>query len=113
MSKAKQKSNRSRVQRFRVQGLETHRNSEVLYGIDTWHLGSNKNIDTRRLQIEKELESLKGQKRDENGESWRDISLLKKEHREFFREYRNALRRVKVIFPEKSKEEGITDFKEK
>lgn len=72
-----------------------------LYEIDTWDHGKNRNIDTRRLQIEKELEALKNQKRDEKRESWRDIARLKKEHRQFFHEYRNALKRVKVVFPDK------------
>jgi len=84
-----------------------------LYEIETWGLGRNKNIDTRRTQIEKELEALKSQKRDETRESWRDISLLKKEHREFFHEYRNALRRVKVIFPEKSRDKTDINIHEK
>ena len=72
-----------------------------LYEIESWGIGRNRNVDARRSQIEKELEALKNQKRNETRESWRDTALLKKEHREFFHEYRNALRRVKVIFPGK------------
>lgn len=72
-----------------------------LYELDTWQLGKNRNIDTRRAQLDKELEALEAQKRDEARECWRDVALLKKEHREFSKEYRNALRRVKVIFPHK------------
>lgn len=76
-----------------------------IYEIDSWGYGNNKSIDLRRSKIEKEVEALKKQKRDELRESWRDIALLRKEHREFFHQYRNALRRVKVIFPEKVKED--------
>ena len=36
-----------------------------------------------------------------------DIALLKKEYREFFQQYRNALRRVKVIFPEESEKQPL------
>jgi len=74
-----------------------------LYEIESWELGRNRNIDSRRSNIEQELEALENQKRDETRQSWRDIALLKKEHRQFFHEYRNALRRVKVILPDEFK----------
>lgn len=78
-----------------------------LYEIDSWELGKNRTIDSRRSKIEQELEQLKSQKRTEARECWRDIALLKKEKREFFKEYRDALRRVKVIFPEKFKGKSL------
>ena len=74
-----------------------------LYELDSWGMGGNRDIDTRRLQLEKEIEKLKDQQRVESRESWRDISLLRKEHREFFREFRNAMKRVNLIFPNKGK----------
>lgn len=74
-----------------------------LYETDPWGIGNNREIDTRRSKLENELEALKKQKRDEARECWRDISNLKKEHRQFFHEYRNSLRRVKVIFPDRFK----------
>ena len=82
-----------------------------IYEIETWGLGKNRNIDTRRAQIEKELEDLKAQKRDENRESWRDTAILRKEHREFYHEYRSALKRVKVIFPERFKDKSEAGLK--
>ncbi len=72
-----------------------------LYELDSWEHGRSRSVDTRRLQLEKELESLKSQQSDEIRESWRDIALLRKEHRKFFHEYRNALRRVKIVLPSK------------
>jgi len=39
------------------------------------------------------------QKSDEERESWRDIALLKKEHRQFNQQYLNAMRRTKILFP--------------
>ena len=77
-----------------------------LYELDNWGVGNNKSVDTRRLLFEKEIEALKSQKRIESRESWRDISLLRKEHREFFKEYRNAVRRVKIVLPEKNDQDG-------
>ncbi len=73
-----------------------------LYELDAWEHGRSRSVDTRRLQLEKELEALKSQQSDEIRESWRDIALLRKEHRKFFHEYRNALRRVKIVLPNKA-----------
>lgn len=84
-----------------------------IYELDNWGLGHNRDIDLRRSKLEKELETLKKQKRDEERENWRDIALLKKEHREFYRQYREALRRVKVIFPQESQDQNHSGDEEK
>jgi len=80
-----------------------------IYELEIWGLGNNKDIDSRRSKLEKELENLKLQKRVETRESWRDTALLKKEQREFFHEYSNAMRRVKMIFPEEEKKNDSDD----
>ena len=67
------------------------------YDIESWGIGNNKNIDSRRSQLEKEIEALVKQKSDEERENWRDVALLRKEHRQFSQQYLNAMRRVKII----------------
>lgn len=68
-----------------------------LLEVDTWAVGKNQTIDMRRSRIEREVEALKREKREEARECWRDVALLKKERRQFYHEYRNALRRMKVL----------------
>ena len=67
--------------------------------IETWHLGQNWNIDWRRMNLEKQVELLQQEGRGEARECWRDIAQLRKEHRQLFREYRNALKRMKIVSP--------------
>ncbi|MEW5911314.1 MAG: hypothetical protein AB1814_02060 [Thermodesulfobacteriota bacterium] len=68
-----------------------------IYEIETWGLGRNKSIDSRRDKLEKEIEALAKQKSEEHRESWRDIALLRKEHRQFSQQYRNAARKTGLI----------------
>ena len=55
-----------------------------IYEVEPWGIGNNKNIDSRRDKLEKEIEVLAKQKSEESRESWRDVALLRKEHRQFF-----------------------------
>ncbi|MBU2613905.1 hypothetical protein KJ925_05640 [Patescibacteria group bacterium] len=68
-----------------------------IYEVEPWGLGNNKNIDSRRDKLEKEIEALAKQKSEESRESWRDIALLRKEYRQFSEQYRNALRKSNLI----------------
>ena len=77
---------------FRICKLKTK-----IYEVEPWGLGNNKNIDSRRDKLEKEIEALAKQKSEESRESWRDIALLRKEHRQFSEQYRNALRKSNLI----------------
>ena len=70
------------------------------YEVDSWGLGNNKEMDSRRSKLESEIEALAKQKTEEEQQSWKDIALLKQEHRQFSQQYRNALRRVKIIMPD-------------
>lgn len=68
-----------------------------IYEIETWGLGRNRSIDSRRDKLEKEIEALAKQKSEEHRESWRDVALLRKEHRQFSQQYRNAARKTGLI----------------
>ena len=70
------------------------------YEVDSWGMGNNKDMDSRRTKLESEIETLAKQKTEEEQQSWKDIALLKQEHRQFSQQYRNALRRVKIILPD-------------
>jgi len=51
----------------------------------------------RRSGIEKELASLETDKRREETSAWRDVSTLRKELRELFREYEDEKRKQRVM----------------
>ncbi len=70
------------------------------YEVDSWGMGNNKEMDSRRSKLESEIEAIAKQKTEEEQQSWKDIALLKQEHRQFSQQYRNALRRVKIIMPD-------------
>lgn len=74
------------------------------YEVDSWGLGNNKAMDQRRSMLENEIETLAAQKNQEEQQSWQDIALLRKEHRQFAEQFNNAMRRVKVVMPEFSGE---------
>lgn len=67
-----------------------------LYG---WEPGINKGIEIRRSKLEKELNTLNQEKRQEDIQCWQDIALLKKEFRDWFKQYSDLLQRVKIIVP--------------
>lgn len=67
------------------------------YETDLWGLGNNTEMDSRRSALEKEIEALAKQKTEEEQQSWKDIALLRQEHRQFSEQYRNARRRAKVM----------------
>lgn len=72
-----------------------------LFELYTWELGRNRGIEIRRVRLEKQLGTLKQEKRQEQIHSWQDIALLKKEFRNWFKQYRDLVQRVKIILPGK------------
>jgi hypothetical protein len=54
-------------------------------------------IEGHRNEIIAELEGLEREKRDRATEGWRDIAPLKKEFRESYKEFRDVLRRAKIV----------------
>jgi hypothetical protein len=68
-----------------------------LYELDSWGMGTNRDTGGRRSKLEAELDNLMSQKRIEIREHWRDTAILRKEHREFQQQYRNAKRKAGII----------------
>jgi hypothetical protein len=68
-----------------------------LYELDTWPRGANRSIEQRKIALEREIANLGKEMRSEKVACFRDITLLKRDLRQFQREYRNELRRVKML----------------
>ena len=68
-----------------------------LLELDSWYPGANRSIESRRSSLEKELNTLLHEKRQEQIQSWQDISRLKTEFRTWFKQYRDLVERVKLI----------------
>ena len=68
-----------------------------LFELDSWFIGRNRMIDTRRNKLEQSINELEKEKRDKETEKWQDIARLKKEFRDRFKEYKDILRRFSII----------------
>ncbi len=75
--------------------LKTH-----LMELYTVQIGSSFTFDFRRSSLEKQLDTLKHEKRAEQVICSQDIAKLKKEFREWFKKYSDLLQRVKIIIPD-------------
>jgi len=87
-----------------------------LLGLSFWELGSNSSIDSRRSTLGKQLDVLRQEVRKEQTQCWLDVSNLKKEFRNWFKQYKDLIQRVRLVtghrFENKSSIE-IEDEKEK
>ncbi len=68
-----------------------------LLQLEFWELGSNTSVDARRVSLEKQLDKLKQEVRQEQIQRWQDISELNKESRNWFKLYRDLVQRVQLI----------------
>jgi len=64
---------------------------------DHGEIGRNRSVELRRTRIEQQLNQLLQEKRMEQGRCFRDIALLNKELRNWFKEYANLTQRVKLV----------------
>ena len=71
-------------------------NSKLLQ-LDFWELGSNTSVDARRVSLEKQVDKLKQEVRQEQIQRWQDNSKLNKEFRNWFRQYCDLQQRFKLI----------------
>ncbi|MDA2925106.1 hypothetical protein MYX65_10750 [Acidobacteria bacterium AH-259-L09] len=70
-----------------------------LLGLYFWEPGANPSIEVRRSALEKQLDTLKQEVRKEQTQCWQDLSNLKKEFRNWFKQYCDLVQRVKLITP--------------
>ncbi len=75
-----------------------------LYELCQWTFGVNRNVESRRSKLEKQLDALKQEKRQEQVQCWQDIVSLKKELRNWFKQYCDLMQRVKIVLPGKIRE---------
>jgi len=66
----------------------------------TVQIGSSFTFDFRRSSLEKQLDSLKHEKRAEQITCSQDIAKLKIEFRQWFKKYSDLLQRIKIIIPD-------------
>ena len=73
-------------------------NSEtLLLQVKPWQLGHNQSIEMRRLGLEREILSLRKEKRGEDVKVWEHVSSLMKLRRQFVIEYENLLNTKKSL----------------
>ena len=72
-----------------------------IFELHHWELGSSRSVESRRSSLEKQLDSLKQEKRQEQVQCFKDIMLLKTEHRTWFKQYCDVMQRAKIILADK------------
>ncbi len=68
-----------------------------LLGLSFWGTGANPSIEARRSTLGKQLDVLKQEVRKEETQCWQDISNLKKELRNWFKQYKDLVQRVRLV----------------
>lgn len=66
-------------------------------------IGGNRAIESRRSTLEKQLDALVQEKRQEQVRCWQDIAALKKEFRVWLKQYSDLVSRAEILMPEKHK----------
>ena len=66
--------------------------------LDQWEFGRNRAVEQSRSALERQLDALLQEKRNEQIQCWRDISVLTREHRQWFKQYCDEAQRTKMIF---------------
>ncbi len=80
--------------RINSNSLEVQRK---LNRIENWQLGNNQSIEMRRLGLERELLSLRKQKRAEIVKAWQDTEQLIKRRRDLIMEYQSLLKTKEAL----------------
>jgi len=75
---------------------------EKLFELYHWELGKSRSVESRRSQLERQLDSLKQEKRQEQVKCWGDVEVLKKEFRNWFKQYSDLMQRVRIVMPNKA-----------
>ena len=68
-----------------------------------WQLGTSRSVEQRRTGIEQQLGTLIQEKRQEQVRCWQDIAQLKKEFRQWLKQYCDVVQRVRIILPNRQK----------
>lgn len=69
----------------------------ALLELSTWPIDGNRAIESRRSNLEKQLDGLKQEARTEAATCWTDVAALKKEWRTWFKQYQDLMQRVSLI----------------
>lgn len=71
--------------------------SSKLHQAELWTLGLRRHVEQRRSLIERQIDLLKQEARNEQRQCWQDIAQLKAERRQWLKQYRDALLRANVV----------------
>jgi hypothetical protein len=71
------------------------------YELQQWMFGHNRWVEQRRSALERQLDALDQEKRQEQIQCWRDIAQLTREFRDWFKQYCDLMQRIKIIIPER------------
>jgi hypothetical protein len=71
-----------------------------LFELYPLELGKSRAVEGRRSQLETQLDMLKQEKRKEQIQCWQDKEALKKEWRQWFKQYCDLVQRAKIILGE-------------
>ena len=73
-----------------------------LFELSSFPIGGNRAIEGRRSTLEKQLDALLQEKRQEQVRCWQDIAALKKEFRVWMKQYRDLEQRARLVLGEKN-----------
>ena len=68
-----------------------------LYELDTWGIGVNRNVESRRSKLEMQLDKLNQETRQERVQAWKDVEDLRKESRIWFKQYSDLVQRLRIV----------------
>jgi hypothetical protein len=80
------------------------------FELEQWMFGHNKWAEQRRSALEKELDALNKEKRQEEVQCWQDIAQLTREFRDWFKQYCDLMQRIKIVIPDMSAKKPLKRF---
>lgn len=70
-----------------------------LFELYSWEVGRSRDVEMRRSKLEKQLDTLRQEKRQEPTQCWRDVAPLRREFREWFKQYSDLVQRIRLVLP--------------
>jgi hypothetical protein len=80
------------------------------FELEQWMFGHNRWVEQRRSALENQLDTLNQEKRQEQVQCWRDIAQLTREFRDWFKQYRDLMQRIKIIIPDTGAKKSLRQF---
>lgn len=68
-----------------------------LYELDSWPVGVNRSIESRRCRLEAQLDSLNRETHEGRVQLWQDVEELRREWRTWFKQYLDLVQRSRIV----------------